>query len=69
MGVIVLFDTLARQEAGDLAILGTGEQARMHLQAMLEVRRLRGFGSRLWTNVFRWGYPHEIARSNPKMAP
>jgi ornithine cyclodeaminase/alanine dehydrogenase-like protein (mu-crystallin family) len=32
---------LARQEAGDLAILGAGEQARSHLEAMLTVRPLR----------------------------
>ncbi|MDD9956068.1 MAG: ornithine cyclodeaminase family protein [Anaerolineaceae bacterium] len=32
---------LAREDAGDLAILGTGVQARSHLQAMLEARPLR----------------------------
>src|SRR5665213_3213166 len=32
---------LAREEAGDLAILGAGEQARSHLSAMLAVRALR----------------------------
>src|ERR1700727_4006564 len=32
---------LARAEAGDLALLGAGEQARSHLEAMLAVRRLR----------------------------
>jgi len=32
---------LARPEAGDLALLGAGEQARSHLQAMLAVRTLR----------------------------
>jgi ornithine cyclodeaminase/alanine dehydrogenase-like protein (mu-crystallin family) len=32
---------LARPEAGDLAILGAGEQARSHLEAMLAVRTLR----------------------------
>jgi ornithine cyclodeaminase/alanine dehydrogenase-like protein (mu-crystallin family) len=37
---------LARPEAGDLAILGAGEQARSHLEAMLAVRRLRRI--RLW---------------------
>jgi ornithine cyclodeaminase len=37
---------LARPEAGDLAILGAGEQARSHLQAMLAVRPLRRI--RVW---------------------
>jgi ornithine cyclodeaminase/alanine dehydrogenase-like protein (mu-crystallin family) len=32
---------LARPEAGDLAILGAGEQARSHLEAMMAVRTLR----------------------------
>ncbi len=32
---------LAREDAGDLAILGTGTQARMHLEAMLLVRPVR----------------------------
>ena len=32
---------LAREDAGDLAILGSGTQAREHLVAMLAVRRLR----------------------------
>jgi ornithine cyclodeaminase/alanine dehydrogenase-like protein (mu-crystallin family) len=32
---------LARPDAGDLAILGAGEQARSHLEAMLAVRALR----------------------------
>lgn len=32
---------LAREEAGDLALLGTGVQARTHLDAMRAVRRLR----------------------------
>lgn len=32
---------LARADAGDLAILGAGEQAESHLEAMLSVRRLR----------------------------
>ena len=32
---------LARPEAGDLAMLGAGEQARSHLEAMLSVRPLR----------------------------
>jgi ornithine cyclodeaminase/alanine dehydrogenase-like protein (mu-crystallin family) len=37
---------LARPEAGDLAILGAGEQARSHLEAMLAVRPLRRI--RIW---------------------
>src|ERR1700733_8933270 len=37
---------LARPEAGDLALLGAGEQARSHLEAMLAVRRLRRI--RVW---------------------
>ncbi len=32
---------LARADAGDLALLGAGEQARSHLEAMLSVRPLR----------------------------
>jgi ornithine cyclodeaminase len=38
---------LAREDAGDLAILGSGEQARSHLQAMLAVRPLRRV--RIWS--------------------
>jgi ornithine cyclodeaminase/alanine dehydrogenase-like protein (mu-crystallin family) len=37
---------LARKEAGDLALLGAGEQARSHLEAMLTVRTLRRI--RVW---------------------
>ena len=40
----VATDLLARQDAGDVAILGSGVQARSHLEAMLlqrEVRRVR----------------------------
>jgi ornithine cyclodeaminase/alanine dehydrogenase-like protein (mu-crystallin family) len=37
---------LARPEAGDLALLGAGEQARSHLEAMLSVRSLRRI--RVW---------------------
>lgn len=32
---------LSRPEAGDLALIGAGEQAQSHLEAMLAVRRLR----------------------------
>jgi ornithine cyclodeaminase/alanine dehydrogenase-like protein (mu-crystallin family) len=38
---------LAVRDAGDLALLGAGEQARSHLQAMLAVRALRRV--RIWT--------------------
>jgi ornithine cyclodeaminase/alanine dehydrogenase-like protein (mu-crystallin family) len=37
---------LARSDAGDLALLGAGEQARSHLEAMLRVRSLRRI--RVW---------------------
>jgi ornithine cyclodeaminase len=37
---------LARPKAGDLALLGAGEQARSHLEAMLSVRALRRI--RVW---------------------
>lgn len=38
---------LAREDAGDLAILGSGVQARTHLQAMKRVRRIRRV--RVWS--------------------
>ncbi len=38
---------LARQEAGDLAILGTGVQARSHIEAMRAVRTMRRV--RVWS--------------------
>jgi alanine dehydrogenase len=38
---------LAREDAGDLALLGTGVQARTHLTAMAAVRRLRRV--RVWS--------------------
>jgi len=38
---------LAREAAGDLAILGSGVQARTHLEAMLAVRRMRRV--RVWS--------------------
>jgi alanine dehydrogenase len=38
---------LARQDAGDLALLGTGAQARSHLEAMRAVRTLRQV--RVWS--------------------
>jgi alanine dehydrogenase len=39
--------TLARPDAGDLAILGSGVQASSHLEAMAQVRRLRRV--RVWS--------------------
>src|SRR5512142_2113631 len=38
---------LARNDAGDLAISGSGTQARSHLEAMLAVRRIRRV--RIWS--------------------
>lgn len=46
---------LARQEAADLALLGTGVQARTHLEAMLAVRPLRRV--RAWSPT-----PERLAR-------
>ena len=43
-------DLLARDDAGDLAILGAGEQATSHLEAMQCVRRLRRV--RVWSPTF-----------------
>lgn len=43
----VATDVLARPDAGDLAILGSGVQARSHLEAMLQVRTLRRV--RVWS--------------------
>ena len=40
---------LAREDAGDLAVLGSGEQARSHLAAMLAVRPLRRV--RVWSRT------------------
>jgi ornithine cyclodeaminase/alanine dehydrogenase-like protein (mu-crystallin family) len=45
---------LARPEAGDLALLGAGEQARSHLEAMLSVRALR--------RIRVWGRDRDKAR-------
>jgi ornithine cyclodeaminase/alanine dehydrogenase-like protein (mu-crystallin family) len=39
---------LAREDAGDLALLGAGEQAHSHLEAMLAVRPIRRV--RVWSN-------------------
>jgi ornithine cyclodeaminase len=40
---------LAREDAGDLVILGAGEQARSHLEAMLAVRRIHRV--RVWSRT------------------
>ncbi len=45
---------LSREDAGDLAILGSGTQARRHLEAMVLVRRIR--------RVRVWSVPLEHAR-------
>lgn len=45
---------LARKDAGDLTIIGTGEQARQHLVAMCEIRRI--------THVRIWGRSDHKAR-------
>jgi ornithine cyclodeaminase/alanine dehydrogenase-like protein (mu-crystallin family) len=42
-------DLLAKKDAGDLAILGSGEQARSHLEAMLAVRPIRRV--RVWSRT------------------
>ena len=42
-------DALAREDAGDLALIGSGTQARTHLAAMGEVRRLRRV--RVWSRT------------------
>ena len=40
---------LAREDAGDLAILGSGVEARTHLEAMLRVRKIRRV--RVWSRT------------------
>ncbi len=40
---------LAREDAGDLAIVGSGVQARTHLEAMLQVRKIRRI--RVWSRT------------------
>lgn len=56
---------LARPEAGDLAILGSGVQARSHLQAMACARRLRRVrvASRSFENARR--FAAEMAKQSP----
>jgi ornithine cyclodeaminase/alanine dehydrogenase-like protein (mu-crystallin family) len=49
---------LAREDAGDLAILGAGEQAESHLDAMLAVRPIR--------RVRVWSRTHEAAAAFAK---
>lgn len=50
----VATDLLAGEEAGDLALLGSGTQARMHLEALQLVRRIR--------RIRVWSMPEEHAR-------
>ncbi|HKB70006.1 MAG TPA: ornithine cyclodeaminase family protein [Thermoanaerobaculia bacterium] len=65
---------LAREDAGDLAIFGSGTQARTHLAAMLAVRRIRRV--RVWSlsveaaRAFadREGKRHGIAIETPDSA-
>ncbi|MGH7724527.1 MAG: ornithine cyclodeaminase family protein [Candidatus Eiseniibacteriota bacterium] len=45
----VATDALARQDAGDLALLGSGAQAETHLEAMRAVRKLRRV--RVWSRT------------------
>ena len=61
---------LARQDAGDLAILGTGTQARSHLEAMRAVRSLRRV--RVWSRnpeSARRFAAREAERSGPEVEP
>jgi ornithine cyclodeaminase/alanine dehydrogenase-like protein (mu-crystallin family) len=71
----VATDLLARSDAGDLAILGTGAQARSHVEAMLAVRDITRV--RLWGRTTahaerlaseesgRWGIEIEVAPNVP----
>ena len=59
-------DLLATPDAGDLAIIGAGVQARSHLLAMAEVRELRRI--RLWNRTearalefVRWAESHDFS--------
>jgi ornithine cyclodeaminase len=45
----VATDLLARSDAGDLAIIGSGVQARNHLEAMRRVRKIRR--ARVWSKT------------------
>jgi len=45
----VATDLLAKRDAGDLAIIGSGVQARSHLEAMRRVRRIRR--TRVWSRT------------------
>ena len=51
---------LAREDAGDLAILGAGTQARKHLEAMLEARKIQ--------RVRIWSRNHDSAEAFAKSA-
>ncbi|MFJ6938948.1 ornithine cyclodeaminase family protein [Streptomyces sp. NPDC101132] len=52
----VATDALARPDAGDLAVLGSGTQARSHLSAMREVRELRRV--RVWSRTDAHAYAY-----------
>ncbi|MFJ7156736.1 ornithine cyclodeaminase family protein [Streptomyces sp. NPDC101118] len=52
----VATDALARPDAGDLAVLGSGTQARSHLRAMREVRELRRV--RVWSRTDAHAYAY-----------
>ncbi len=59
---------LAREDAGDLAILGSGVEARTHLEAMRAVRKLRRI--RVWSrnpNNARAFAGHESGDRTPKI--
>lgn len=60
-------DVLAREDAGDLAILGSGVQARTHLEAMTAVRPLRRV--RVWSrtraNAERFARAHSALAGGP----
>lgn len=49
----VATDLLARRDAGDLAILGSGTQAGMHLEALMQVRDIRRI--RVWSSSLKHG--------------
>jgi alanine dehydrogenase len=54
---------LARADAGDLAILGSGEQARSHLEAMQVVRPLLRI--RIWSRTTAHAEGFAVAQSKP----
>lgn len=54
----VATDTLAGPDAGDLAILGAGVQARSHLEAMSVVRKLRRV--RVWSRTLQRAQEYRV---------